>query len=306
MADLNSRIYKISAGVVTTFAGTGAFGFAGDGGPATNAQFRFISGLLFDGTGALYVSDSGNNRIRSIGANGVINTLIGNGQFRVSADGTAARNAYLFVPSGISFDPAGNLLIPDTFTGRLQRVRANGTIEAVAGNGVRGGSTSGVARNVPIGSVRSAVGDAAGNVYFTDNDFSRVARVAPNGSLSIFLDQTVVNSPTGLTLDAAGNLYIADRGNHVVRKATAAGVQTVIAGTGTAGFSGDGGSATQAQLNLPQAVAFDSAGNLIIADGGNGRLRKVTPAGVITTIAGDGRAGPECRLRRQGLRTPRR
>jgi hypothetical protein len=249
---VRARIRKISSGVVTTIAGTGVFDSTGDGGPALSATFRFPQGLVFDRAGNLYIAEYGSSKFRVISPAGIITTAAGNGRFRNSPDGTAARNAYLFVPTAISFDPAGNLLILDLFASRLRRIRPDGTLQVIAGIGSPAFAKSGVAVRQPIGSVRSAVGDAKGNVYWSDSDVSRVMRVSPDGQLSVLVDDDVLKLPQGLALDAAGNLYIADGDANVIRRVTPAGVVTTVVGTGAKGFAGDNGPSTQARLDNPR------------------------------------------------------
>jgi uncharacterized protein (TIGR03437 family) len=305
----NEAIRKITPdGIVSTIAGSGDFGFKGDGGPATSAVFQFPYGVALDSAGNLYVTDTGNFRIRRIDGNGVIDTVAGNGGFRNSPDGTPAGSAYLFGPNGISFDSAGNMLIADTSNAKVRRVSKNGTIQTIAGIGARGsGFIGGPATGALLDTVRAAVADAQGNVYIADSGASVVYRVKPDGTIEIFAGELNVydyygddgpateadlDDPFDLAIDRAGNVYIADSSNNVIRKVSTNGTITTFAGTGDDDFYGDNGLAVDAGLSGPDAIEFDPQGNLIIADTGNNRLRKVTPAGIITTIAGGGSKTP--------------
>src|SRR5271157_3160449 len=298
---LNDRIRKVSGGTITTVAGSGIWGFSGDGGPATSASLYGPWGVAADSAGNLYIADWQNNRIRKV-TGGTITTVAGNGVFASSGDGGSATGASLGNPQGVAVDSAGNLYIADTCGERIRRV-SGGTITTIAGNGGVGVSGDGgpaisASLNYPSGVAL----DSAGNLYIADTANYRIrkvsggtiATVGGNGVFSYSGDggpatSGSLNSPMGVALDSAGNLYIADSANNRVRKVSG-GTITTVAGSGTLGFAGDGGPATSASLWGPSAVAVDSAGNLYIADYGNNRIRKVT-AGTITTVAGNGYGG---------------
>jgi sugar lactone lactonase YvrE len=245
----NNRVRKISlAGVITTVVGTGAAAFSGDGGPATNASLNNPVGVAVDGQGRLYITDGSNNRIRLVETNGLISTFAGNGTMAFSGDGGQATNAALNLPAAVALGGNGEVFIVDSGNNRIRVVDAQGVISTVAGNGQAG--------------------------------FSGDGGPATNASL---------HGPTGIALDAWGNLYIADHnGNHRIRKVTAAGIISTVAGNGQAGFSGDGGPATNASLFYPSSVAVDSLGNLFICDRFNQRIREVEGNGIISTVAGNG------------------
>ena len=253
--DSGSSVLKVdTSGALTVVAGSSTLaGYAGDGGAATDAQLMQPSGLDLDSAGNLYIADAGNNVIRKVAAmTGLISTVAGNGTPGYSGDGALATVAQLGHPRYVVVDVSGNLFISDSDNNVIRKVTAaTGLISTVAGNGTAGYSGDGTA--------------------------------ATSANLS----------PSGLAVDGAGNLYVSDAGNSVVRKVTAAtGIITTVAGTGTAGLLGDGGLATSARLSGPQDVAVDAAGNLYIADSGNLRIRKVAAAtGLITTVAGGGTNG---------------
>jgi sugar lactone lactonase YvrE len=297
----NYRIRKVSGGVITTVAGNGTFGFSGDNGPATGAQFTSPDGVAVDSAGNLYIEDSGNRRIRKV-SNGVITTVAGNGTPGFSGDNGPATSAQLNGPEGIAVDSAGNLYIGDSGNYRIRKV-SGGVITTVAGNGTEGYSgDNGPATSAQLRWVRGVAVDSAGNLYIADSGNDRIRKVsggvittvAGNGTYGYSGDNgpatsARLRSPTGVAVDSAGNLYIADQSNSRIRKISN-GVITTVAGSGTFGYSGDDGPATSAQLRFPTGVAVDSAGNIFIADSDNMRIRKVSN-GVITTVAGNGTFG---------------
>jgi len=301
---------KIVPGV-TTAAGDGTAGFAGDNGPATSAEVNRTEGIATDSAGNLYIADWQNNRIRKVtAATGIITTVAGNGTAGFTGDGGPATSAELKGPTGIFVDSAGNLYIADQANNRVRKVDAGtGVITTVAGNGTAGFSgDGGAATSAEMYSPTDLALDGAGNLYIADNANNRIRKVAAgtgvittyvgNGAAAFAGDggastTASVNSPAGLALDSVGNLYIADVGNNRIRKVTAGtGVISTYAGTGTAGFAGDSGAAISAELSTPARVTFDKAGNLYIADQGNNRVREVSQGtAIITTVAGTGAAG---------------
>jgi uncharacterized protein (TIGR03437 family) len=292
----NSRIRKVSNGVITTVAGSGTWGFSGDNGPATSAQLNSPYSIAVDSAGNLYIADTYNHRIRKV-ANGMIATVAGNGTQGFSGDSGPATSAQLNAPYGLAVDSAGNLYIADSGNSRVRKV-ANAVIATVAGNGTWGFSgDSGPATSAQLNLPYSVAVDSFGNLYIADTYNHRIRKVSNGvvvtvaGGGSSLGDNGPATSaqlydPNGVATDPAGNLYIADSRNHRIRK-VANGVITTVAGNGMLGFSGDNGPATNAQLNYPAAVAVDSAGNLYIVDSDNGRIRKVSN-GVIVTVAGGG------------------
>ncbi len=248
----NFRIRRVDAltGLISTVAGDGIPGFAGDGGPAVNASIGNPSGLIVDGAGNIYFADTNNNAIRRVDAvTHLITTVAGTGTQGYTGDGNLATAATLYLPEGIAFDPAGNLYIADTGNNVIRMVDAiTHKIRTVAGTGAAG--------------------------YNGDNIAATSAQL---------------NSPWNLGTAVDGSILIADISNNRVRKFTAGGNITTIAGTGGEGFTGDGGIATGAQLHSPVAIATDPAGNIYIADSGNNRVRKINAStGFIDTIVGDG------------------
>ena len=286
----------------TTTGGSGNNGFAGDGSAATNAKLNDPIQVALDSSGNLYIADSNNNRIRKVTAStGKISTIAGSTLASYSGDGAAATLALLNLPEGIWIDSSGNIFIGDLNNDVVRKISTNGTINTVAGSNTAqffgdGGPATSAALDFPLG----VVTDSAGDIFIADSFNHRIRIVTPDGNINTYAGSGVanysgdggpalnadLNRPFSICLDAAGNLYIADNENHRIRKVTPGGIITTVAGTGTAGAAGDGGPATKAQLNRPYDVKVDSAGDLIIADYGNSRIRIVTPNGVINTIAG--------------------
>jgi uncharacterized protein (TIGR03437 family) len=298
-----NRVRKVSNGVITTVAGNGTQGFSGDNGPAISAQLYQPFGLAVDSAGNLYIADWGNGRIREV-SNGVITTVAGAAGYGTccfNGENGPATSAQIDEPEDIAVDSADNLYISDFFHHSVRKV-SGGVITTVAGNGTQGYSgDNGPATSAELAGPYGIAVDAAGNLYIGDAPANRVRKVsggvittvAGNGLPAYSGDNgpaanAQLNYPYGVSVDAAGNLYIADSNNYRIRK-VANGVITTVAGNGTTGFGGDNGPATSAQLQ-PFGIAVDSASSVYIADPLNNRIRKVTN-GVITTVAGDGTAG---------------
>jgi N-acetylneuraminic acid mutarotase len=320
-------IFKLDAqGMLKRIAGSGAPGYSGDGGPATQAQLNFplsypelvadpvnfsplVGGLAVDATGRVYIADAYNNRIRRIDTNGTINTLVGTGSAGYTGDGGPATSAQIHWPQGVAVDSGNNLYFTTAFAS-LRKVTLAGFVSTLAG-GNCGSNYLGPGLCVP----EQIAIDAANNVFVPDG-YCRVREVRHDGSIFTvagadnvpsngaaytcgysgdggLATKAALNSPYGVAVDPSNNLYIADSANNCVRKVNAAGIITTVAGvcdadSSQAGYSGDGGPATSARLNLPYGVALDGAGNLHIADTNNHRIRKVTANGMISTIAGNG------------------
>jgi sugar lactone lactonase YvrE len=257
---IHNRIRKVDAktNLISTIAGNGSAGFAGDNGPATSAELNIPNGVAVDGAGNIYIADTGNNRVREIYANtGIIVTVAGNGTISsvgggtYSGDGGPASAAGLNGPWGVTVDLAGNLYIADTGNHRVRRIDANtGVITLVAGNGTAD----------PVTGAGTWSGDGG---------------AAVDASL---------NRPLAVAFDAAGNMYIPDKLNNRVRVVSTSGTITTFAGTGDPGYSGDGGAAVSAELWSPSGVIVDAAQNVYISDSQNNAIRKVNTSGTIATI----------------------
>lgn len=290
---------------ISTVAGTGGAGFKGDNEPAVAAQLNRPYGIALDSTGSLYFSDYNNHRVRKISTDGKISTVAGAGAGYRGDDGPAA-SALLNCPREVAVDAAGNVYLTDAANHRVRVITTDGKISTVAGTGTAGfGGDGGPAAKAQLNYPLGVAVDSTGALYISDHANNRVRKISTDGKISTVAGtgtagfkgddgpaaSAQLNRPYALAVNGADILYITDGNNHRVRKVAADGTISTVAGKGTAGFSGDGGPATSAQLNLPLGVVVDSAGTLYISDYNNHRVRKVTPDGQITTLAGKGTAG---------------
>ena len=327
----NHRVRKISpSGVITTIAGTGVAGFSGDGGPAASAQLNLPYGLAADLAGYVYVADLGNDRVRRIGPDGVIATVAGTGIRGSSGDGGAATDAQLLTPRNVAVDAAGDFYFSEFDGHRVRKVTPDGKISTVAGTGVAGlRGDGGPAVNAQLNFPAGLAVDRLGALYIADSQNQRVRKILAAGVISTVVGgspSTALETPVALAVDVAGTLYVADMSS-AVHSYTAAGAWTVVPGLGAphdlavdlngdlyiadgvrirevaagqmqtvAGDGylhaiGDGGLATAALLSQPSTIALNAAGSLYIADTGTQRVRQVLPSGVIQTLVGTGVAG---------------
>jgi sugar lactone lactonase YvrE len=295
----NNVIRKITPlGVVSTLAGSSATGAVNGTGGA--ASFNNPSGLATDGAGNLYVGDILNHLIRKITPSGVVSTLAGSG-VAGSADGTGTAASFNR-PTGVAIDSTGNVYVADAFNHLIRKITPGGLVSTLAGSGVAG-ATDGTGSAASFNRPSSVSTDGNGNVYATDNNSNTIRKITALGVVSTLAgtagaagsdDGTGAaarfTAPQGLAADSLGNLVVADSGNQTVRKITAAGVVSTIAGIPALHGSTDGIGAA-ARFLRPKSSASDSAGNLYVADSDNQLIRKITPAGVVSTLAGSGVAG---------------
>ena len=301
----NNRIRKVnSAGIITTFAGTGSTGSDGDDGPATSAQLNLPFGVSADGNGNVYIADYFNNKIRMVNAAGIITTYAGTGDFGSDGDDGPASLAQLYSPYGVSADGNGNVYIADSLNNKIRMVNSDGIITTYAGTGSTGSDgDDGPATSAQLNSPLGISADQNGNVFIADAGNVRIRMVNSDGIIStlagtgtqgssgdggVAISAQLVN-PNGVSADQNGNVYIADTGNGKIRVVSSDGIITTYAGKGLSG--GDGGPATLALLNIPVGVTADVSGNVYIADTNNNKIRMVNSAGIITTIAGTGEYG---------------
>jgi sugar lactone lactonase YvrE len=260
-------------------------------------------GLAFDSQGNLYIADSGNARVRKVGKDGNISTVAGSDPRGFGGDGSQATSARLNDPRGLAFDSSGNLYIADGGNFRIRKIATSGVITTVAGSGVYGPPQDGVsAIKSSLGMVQGLAFDSLGNLYFADSFNHVVFRLSTDGLFHIVAnggfgsagDQgpaatAQLEFPRGMAVDRLGNVYVADAFNNRVRVISPGASVRAVAGTGAAGAGGDYGPAVAASLNSPYDLAFDSQGNLYIADAWNSRVRKVhflaVPSSSNATIA---------------------
>ncbi|MGW5118232.1 NHL domain-containing protein [Streptomyces noursei] len=297
-----------SAPPISTVAGTGVSGFAGDNGPAASAQLNNPYGVVVDSTGALYVSEYNNHRVRKITTDGKISTVAGTDTKGFGGDCGPAASAQLNRPRGVAVDSAGTVYIADSDNHRVRKITADGKVCTVAGTGTKGFSgDGGPATAAQLDGPYGVAVDSTGTLYVAEHNNRRVRKITTDGLISTVAGtgtkgsdgdggpavSAQLTNPRGVAVGRAGELYIADAGSHRVRRVAADGIISTVAGTGTKGFSGDGGPATAAQLDGPFEVALDSIGTLYIADFGNHRVRQVTSDGKISTVAGTGTGGSD-------------
>ncbi len=355
------RVRRIAPdGKIYIVAGTGTAGFSGDGGAATSAQISSPRSLAIDAFGNLLIADTGNNRVRQISPNGTIATIAGTGSATYSGDGGAPTSAGMN-PWGVAVDSTGNIYIAELQNNRIRKI-SGGVISTVVGTGVAGNTgDGGPATSADIDNPQAVAVDVTGNIYVASPARHNIRKVNTSGTISLFAGTGTAGSigdggqaalaqidgPVSMSIASDGTLFIADTNAHRVRKITSAGVISTHSGTGTAGFSGDGGApalaqlnsvsgvfvtdsdtvwiadqgnhrlrfdddgeintiagngsnsiftgdgeaATSVPLNLPHGLALDSAGNLYVTERGRSRVRKISPSGVIGTLAGSGTGG---------------
>ena len=295
----SNRVRRVSNGVITTYAGGGENATA-NGIPAVQASLNGPFGLTFDSVGNLLIAEEFGHRIRRVTPAGIISTVAGRGMNDFAGDGDVALNASFSSPSGVAVDSAG-VLIADRDNYRVRRVLPTGIVQTVAGRGAFFGDQGAAVTARLIGPVGIAV-NSAGALYIADTESRRIRRVSPGGEITTLIGTgrttfSLDNSPAAsasiqgavaVAVDATNNVYFNDYSR--IRRVSPTGVLSTFAGNGNANFSGDGGSALNAGLTA-SGMAFDRAGNLYVVDSFNARIRRITPAGIITTIGGSGQRG---------------
>ncbi|MDQ6759848.1 MAG: hypothetical protein M3Z32_08290 [Acidobacteriota bacterium] len=282
----NNRVRHIRAdGVIEAFAGKGTAGYSGDGGPAAQGELNYPWFIATGPDGSVFIAEAFNNVIRRVAPDGTLSTLAG--RERYAGDGGYASDAILNDAVGVALDNQGNVFVSENWaSGRIRKIDVGGVISTFA---------SGLAAPGMLAA------DQSGNIYYVDG--STVWRGSPDGTLARIAGtlpgvapvpgstsalQTRLAGPQGLAVDSSGTVYIADTSNNIIRKVAPDGTIQTIAGTGAAGFAGDGGPAISARFNGPEGLAFDSAGNLYVADHFNYRVRRISTDGSVKTVAGTG------------------
>lgn len=297
--------------IITTIAGTGTGGHTGDYGPATNARLNVPSSLAIDAEGNIYINCQKSNCVRKVSPTGIITTIAGTGNIApgFGGDGGPATDpAVSFGYNwGIAVDVFGNVLITDQDNSRIRQINTSGILNTIAGAGFGDIGFGGPATAAKMGAPMGITLDGSGNIYFTDQNKRHVDKIDLDGTITRIAGDTTSITPYGgdggpatnallsrvfgIAVDNTGNVYICDAVNNRIRKINTAGYINTIAGTGTAGFSGDSGPATAAKLNNPTGICISNSGYIYIADYGNHRVRMINPSGTITTVAGTGLSG---------------
>ena len=294
----NQRVRRINGSIISTIAGNGLSGFSGDGGPAYLAAISSPTGVTTDGQGNLYIADTQNHCIRFVNAQtGIITTVAGQGgRGGYQGNNAFATTALLSTPSYVAFDQSsGYYYIADDGNRRIRLVNsATGVIYDYVGNGSPFSLSDKImASNAVFGSIAGVAADLQNNIYVADSVTNSISKIDyVTHTISTVLFGAAISSPHTVITDSSNNLIFCDTNNHRIRKyVSSTQLVTTIAGTGVAGYNGDGIYATAATLNYPKALTLDKAGNLYIGDSSNYRIRRVDPTGFITTLAGTGTQG---------------
>ncbi len=295
---LNNQIRQVEQNLISTLVGSGVSGFSGDGGLATQAQLASPTAMAIAGDGSQYIADTSNHRVRKIDSNGQISTVVGIGTPGGLGDNGEALSAQLHLPYDVAVDAQNQLYIADSNNHRIRRVDSSGRISTFAGTGEAGFSGDGdFAALAQLDFPTGVAVTPTGELLISDSGNHRIRRIDRNGHISTLAGsgagglqqgsfagdrglaiQARLNNPRGLAVDALGQVYVTDSGNHRIRKIDTQGIINTVAGTGSAGFSGDGSIPTQAMLNNPIDVWLDAQSQLYIADSGNHRIRRVAAA----------------------------
>jgi sugar lactone lactonase YvrE len=288
---------RVNAGVVITLAGQTSSGSLN--GTGTASSFNGPEGVAVDASGNVYVADTGNSVIRKISAGAIVTSLAGTANVTGFTNGSGA-SALFHTPIGIAVDGSGNVYVADSGNDDIREINPSGVVITFAGTGSTG-FTNGTGTAASFDNPTGVAVDASGNVYVADQTNDAIRKISPAGVVSTLAGSGSTGSangtgvaasfdnPTGLAVDAVGNIYVADQNNFEIRKINPSGVVTTLAGTGATGSVNATG--TSASFNRPYDVTVDASGNVFVADGGNDLIRKITSAGVVTTVAGTGSVG---------------
>jgi sugar lactone lactonase YvrE len=298
VADTHGQtIRKISSdGIVSTVAGRGAMSGSADG-LGVEARFLLPGGVAADSAGNIYVADTSNHTIRKIAASGLVSTVAGEAGVWGSADGPGAQ-ARFWSPSGVATDQLGNIYVADWGNHTIRKITSTGVVSTLAGSAASSGSRDGLGADARFYFPAGVATDKEGNVYVAGAGNSAIRKISPAGMVSTLAglagspgsaDGTAANArfdwPTGVAVDRVGNVYVADRNNHTIRKIAATGVVSTLAGTAGSYGSADG-VGSQARFDHPAGVAVDGVGRVYVVDEYNSTIRSIDPEGTVTTLAG--------------------
>ncbi len=266
-------------------------------GTGPTASFYLPSDMATDRVGNLYVADTANNTIRKITPAGVVTTLAGTAGVVGHADGTGAAASFFF-PSGVATDSADNVYVADEMNQTIRKITPAGVVTTIAGIALTAGHADGVGAAATFNGPQGVTTDSAGNVYVADTGNSTIRQISPQGTVSTLAGVALrvghVDGPAalasffmphGVATDGAGNIYVADTGNNIIRRIDPTGVVSTVAGTALTAGHADG-AGTAASFNGPHGIAIDRSGNVYLADTTNSTIRKITPTGMVTTVVG--------------------
>ena len=302
----NSLTEHIPQFTISTVAGTGTVGFSGDGGPAVEALISNPTAVATDDHGNLYIADVYNNRIRKVDTEGTITTIMGTGTSDAQTDDLPAIETNLCSAYGIATDSCGVLYVLDRIRSRIFRIEKDGIARRIVGTGKNGfAGDGGAAIDAQIMHPNHLVVDSEGTLYIADSGNNRIRRVTPDGMITTVAGTgesgfagdggPALNAeficPAAIAIDGKHNIYIADFGNHRIRRISQDGLISTVAGNGESEFNGDGRPALESQFGEPCGVAVDQNGTIYVGDQINCRVRAITPDGIMHTVAGTGVQG---------------
>ncbi len=294
--------------IISTVAGDSTAGYSGDSIFATASHLDSVAGVVKDVSGNMYVADYRNHRIRKIDLNGTITTIAGTGIAGFNNDNILAINAQLSFPTGVAIDIVGNIFVADNGNNRIRKINTSGIITTIAGSAIQGYSGDGVkGTNASLHFPYGIAVDNSGNVYFSDRNNHCIRKINPNDTITTIAgrgtiagfygdgmigDSAKLQYPSGIAVDALGNIFFTDTYNNCIRELSTLGIISTIGNIDTSrGYSGDGDVAIHARFNYPYGVAVDPIGNVFVADGGNNVIREIKTNGIIYPIAGTSTPG---------------